>query len=513
MEKVISVKKINLDKQNPRHGRLSSELEIIDFMIENEQIKNLAKDIVAKKGLNPFDNIGVIPDPSQPDTYFVAEGNRRICSLKLLLNPEKANNEKNINFFANLAEEIDPPITELKTIVFDSRESVNQWIKQRHVGQQNGIGVKDWDARQSSRFDGRSSPNALSDKLLEYAAKRQILLKEQVKKIAITTITRFLNNTHFRKTIGIQEKKDLIIWSPQNEFDPIIKRFLHDVLDSSKKDVSSRSNAETIEDYADNLIRMKIAPATRLAKSDHINLEDFVYDSPDDNPYQAQKNISPNSAPFSPDESQNSTTDHETLQTPLNTSGNTPQVDPEDVEEPIFADDNQNKESTTQASSSKSDHQADISPSPLKPRNNQNPRDRKYIIPSSFKAKIRDKTLKRIFDELTEIEAGRHTFATSYLMRAFIENLFAIYLKKKTGNAPEQLHKKIDQTAKRLVNDGKFKDQDVKYLRIMLTSDHPHSANSLGYVIHGGAIPTKDSMLALWDSLEKIIETVLKEIK
>lgn len=63
-------------------------------MVENEKVKDLAKDISEKGATNPLDSVGITIENGK---RIVLEGNRRICALKLLLNPELApKNIKNI---------------------------------------------------------------------------------------------------------------------------------------------------------------------------------------------------------------------------------------------------------------------------------------------------------------------------------------------------------------------------------------------------------------------------------
>lgn len=86
----VEVDRIFLDQANPRHKLYQSQDEVIDYLCQHESILSLARDI-AKNGLNPIEQFALLPDDDAEDdasTYIVAEGNRRICALKLLHDPD-----------------------------------------------------------------------------------------------------------------------------------------------------------------------------------------------------------------------------------------------------------------------------------------------------------------------------------------------------------------------------------------------------------------------------------------
>ena len=90
-------------------------------MCEREEVYPLARDI-ARHGLNPLERLALIPVKSrgrQITGYTMAEGNRRLCAIKLLGDPERApaNLRKAFEQIAN-----DPnyqPITKVSGVVFE----------------------------------------------------------------------------------------------------------------------------------------------------------------------------------------------------------------------------------------------------------------------------------------------------------------------------------------------------------------------------------------------------------
>ncbi|EBJ8061661.1 hypothetical protein F6558_22590, partial [Salmonella enterica] len=94
--KSMNINKLLLDVDNPRFPTSAeNQRDAIAKMLElqYERIYRLAKDIVAK-GLDPSENILVYPSEEEDGFFIVAEGNRRVTALKLLLSPKLAPNER-----------------------------------------------------------------------------------------------------------------------------------------------------------------------------------------------------------------------------------------------------------------------------------------------------------------------------------------------------------------------------------------------------------------------------------
>lgn len=99
----ISVQKIYLDTENPRHESLPDEPSIIKYLLSKEKVRALARDIADAGATSPIELIAVIKHPKVKGAFVVVEGNRRICALKLLLDPSKAGAEGDVKNFTALA--------------------------------------------------------------------------------------------------------------------------------------------------------------------------------------------------------------------------------------------------------------------------------------------------------------------------------------------------------------------------------------------------------------------------
>ena len=145
-------------------------------------------------------------------------------------------------------------------------------------------------------------------------------------------------------------------------------------------------------------------------------------------------------------------------------------------------------------------------------RNNANPNTRRTVVPSSFKRTIKHNVLKRVFDELRINDAGEFPFAGAFLLRLTIELTAKLYCKKHRLGHVGELHALLGKCAAKLDPSGK--DKAFKPLRVMAnTKDSPGSPDTLGNLVHGGAISTRQVLIDIWDSHEFWIGLLLADIK
>lgn len=262
----ISLNKLHLDPLNPRHDPIDDEDKIIEELCKKEQVLNLAKDIVAKGALNPFDNIGVIEIDDNPGHYISVEGNRRACALKLLSDPHKAPNPEVRLAFEALAQHFTPPLT-LSVVLFADRHAARPWIGLRHLGAQDGAGTRSWDASQKVRYSEGESPNQLALAVLDRAEDSGWIDTKQREQLAITTLTRYLASPVVRAALGLGDNRELKYTHEASEVDAAIRQFLADAMprtDGSAPLVNSRSIKSTREAYARELGQRGISPRTLL---------------------------------------------------------------------------------------------------------------------------------------------------------------------------------------------------------------------------------------------------------
>ena len=85
--KMIDVERIFLDLENPRHEPFENQDDVIEYLCHDERVLDLARDIVSN-GLNPLELFALVAEGD--DIYYAAEGNRRLCAIKLLNDPDLA---------------------------------------------------------------------------------------------------------------------------------------------------------------------------------------------------------------------------------------------------------------------------------------------------------------------------------------------------------------------------------------------------------------------------------------
>jgi hypothetical protein len=252
----VEVDRIFLDQENPRHKPYQTQSEVIDYLCNHESILSLARDIVAH-GLNPIEQFALIPDEDADEgtpTYVVAEGNRRICALKLLHDADLAPSKLRNGFVqaANGWSGIEP----LPCVLFDDREAVDLWLTRIHDGEQGGIGRRKWSADQSARHSG-SDKDKVALKVLDYAERKGLISADE-RKGTLTTVTRYVTKAPVQTALGIDasDLNKISITKPEGDFDALLAKFLGDLASGH---VNSRAKGvETFKAYGRELNAVKV---------------------------------------------------------------------------------------------------------------------------------------------------------------------------------------------------------------------------------------------------------------
>lgn len=207
--KSMNINKLLLDIDNPRFPTSAeNQRDAIAKMLElqYDRIYRLARDIAAK-GLDPSENILVYPSEEEDGFFIVAEGNRRVTALKLLLSPKLAPNEKIRKAFEKLK------ITQAKDIkiidncvLFDDDE-YEHWVNLKHTGQNGGVGRVEWTATEKARHMARMGKQSFGNQVLTFLELnsdyyRDILDKKKL--LRITNITRIFGDLKVREYFNLK---------------------------------------------------------------------------------------------------------------------------------------------------------------------------------------------------------------------------------------------------------------------------------------------------------------------
>lgn len=202
-----------LSDDNPRLDRSFGEDEAIAKMIDdqNDKLFELAKDI-CQFGFNPLETIGVYPSEKYEGYYEVGEGNRRICALKLLRNPERI---KEMNYgiyskFKDLSKGFSAPAS-IEVCIFENETEIRHWMEVRHMGEQNGKGLSKWNSVQKSRFMRlQTGSDALLD-FWDWMIEKGVLTEQEIKGITKTNWQRILREKYFPFLKLIFDQKYLVL--------------------------------------------------------------------------------------------------------------------------------------------------------------------------------------------------------------------------------------------------------------------------------------------------------------
>lgn len=271
-QRLVRFNVLHFDPVNPRRDPMEDELQIRSVLCSDEGVLKLAEHM-AEHGQNPLDRLAVIDHPNLPGHYVVPEGNRRLCAMQLLRDPDRAPTTAARKLFEKLRSAGRPVADPIGVVWFRDRELARVWMSVKHEGEQGGIGTVQWDANMKTRHNRQGvtsgtrpkNPNLQAESLLEYAVAAQLITSTERDLIALTTITRYLPNV--RSALALLNRDDCTTNANQSEFNAALQRFLRDALPSDDPKmasaVHSRSQAGERTSYGENLRQKGYSPTER----------------------------------------------------------------------------------------------------------------------------------------------------------------------------------------------------------------------------------------------------------
>jgi hypothetical protein len=206
----IRLSRLRLDPINPRlDDGQESQRQALSAMMESQGSKliALARDI-AKQGLSPIERFLVIEATNEIGDFIVLEGNRRLTSLKLLMNPDLAEpvlGKPAVKTLRVLASDLQYKADSvLDCAVVDSRDEAIHWLRLRHAVGLDGAGSERWGTPEQERFDVRNGRVSPEMKVLDFLTSRGALTQSQRESISITNLRRLLNDPAVREALGIE---------------------------------------------------------------------------------------------------------------------------------------------------------------------------------------------------------------------------------------------------------------------------------------------------------------------
>jgi hypothetical protein len=270
----VPLSKLYLDNDNPRHNHIDNERDIIAELVKHEQIMPLARDIAEQQDTSPLDNIYVMQHETLKGAYVVHDGNRRVCALKLLADPDKAPTAKQRDQLRQWKAKAGRLPRSVEVVCETDPERVHFWKARKHEGQQGGVGQKNWGSQQKARHaerSGNKNQNALALALLDHAERSGWLTRDEREEVPVTTLTRYLRTQVVRDAIGISDPSELRIHVHESDFERAARTFLEDARRSPDDPLRLSSRTKTTERQAYGADLRTRAPATqRRPSSPHV---------------------------------------------------------------------------------------------------------------------------------------------------------------------------------------------------------------------------------------------------
>ena len=121
---------------------------VVNKLFDEEDITEMAEDIISSGGLNPHENILAV---REEQNNIVLEGNRRLLAIKSILIPDIVPLNKKAEFekiMESVTDDLKARISRVKTVFMESREKAKQYIVAKH----SGLSTKQWGLVSQWRF-------------------------------------------------------------------------------------------------------------------------------------------------------------------------------------------------------------------------------------------------------------------------------------------------------------------------------------------------------------------------
>lgn len=228
--KNLSLADLSVNSANDRHGELAAEQAAIEWLLTHRaaHMRNLTKDIVTE---------GRIYEPplvhEDGDKYVVYDGNRRITSLKLLAEPERAPSKEWADFFSARRSEWNGKFPDkVQCHVEPDRDTLDEILYRRHTGGQNGVGQSQWDAAAKSNFERRTGKKTRVNvaEEIEHRLREAGHLKAS-SRLPRSNLNRLLSAEAFRNRVGISIVKNRVEFTHDvGKVTAALARVAHDLM-------------------------------------------------------------------------------------------------------------------------------------------------------------------------------------------------------------------------------------------------------------------------------------------
>lgn len=473
---MLKITELLLNPQNPRFDPVQHQTEVIEAMIEDqkEKLVELAKHI-SDFGLSPTDSILVQP---LEKNWIVREGNRRVTALKLVNEPEliPLKYAKIKKEFLKLNSVFDKSIiNNIRCVVLEDEDLINEWIRLKHTGENKGIGTVAWDGQQTGRFSnlirGKSDTRIAFLDALRVSKEIPETFKQGFSKIKKTNFDRLMNDPDVRKFLGVANNEGEIVLT--NSVSPYLLEVLNDLIFNNLSVGEIYHKDDRIK-YINNII-------DRVERK-KVEFKDPVKEMPvAKEPTALNKGIL-----------QQSVVPQEQQREKNTENSNIHSYEPKSKNELV-----PDKDITSQIS---------------KPTKSY-PVNRKMLVPSQHKLIISHARILKIFNELKTIDCETCPNAVAALFRVFIELSADCYIEEKkitSVNSDSKLSQKIEAVANDMQNNGIMTKNGLRTARQMASSQTQNTSVKTfhSYVHNKDVTPIPNDLRSAWDDLWPFIENL-----
>lgn len=150
----------------------------------------------------------------------------------------------------------------------------------------------------------------------------------------------------------------------------------------------------------------------------------------------------------------------------------------------------------------------------IKKRSARNPSNLPTLIDKSFTVVCKDSVLQRLRQEALKLPLEEFPFSANYLLRALIEQVMTLFLKKTGKYGPNMTDAQITQLcAKELEAMGANGKALTVVQKAAGSAAHPYSLHSLGHAVHGASIPTRQQLRAVCDTWQPSLQFMLNALE
>jgi hypothetical protein len=264
----IQISDLLLDVENPRYTDVARNQQAAASALaekHSSHILKLAEDIV-ENGLDPTTLPAVVAtSDKRKKRYRLLEGNRRLLAIKALETPTlisavfSSSASKRLTSLSK--QYAKKPLSSMKCVLFSSEKEAEHWVWLRHTGENEGIGLVGWGAKEKERYKARHTGKLKpTGQVIEFVEKYGNLSPEaQASNQKITTnVERLIETTYVRQKLGFDViDGDVVSWYPRDEVVKGLTRIVDDLL-TKKLSVKDLYYADQRKQYVDGFTRRYI---------------------------------------------------------------------------------------------------------------------------------------------------------------------------------------------------------------------------------------------------------------